>query len=430
MTHYEGRLRSRRARARTTITLLTAALLAALVLGGSAQAASPPTVLLGTASAFAVLSGAGITNTGVTTIGGDTGSSQPNVTETGFTVCPGAADCVTQTGTNHDTVAEPNDQATQNARTDSTTAFNDAAGRTPTAVPSELGGQTLVAGVYATASTAFGMTGTLTLDGANNADSVFIFQAPGGFTSTGTAANVVLENGAQACNVFWEVGSATLSAGSGFVGTLMSDASITVGSGTIINGRLQANEAPGGSGSVTLIHDTVNVPTTCVTQASVNEAAAAAAAAAQAAADQAAAAAAAAQTAIDTAAAAQLAATQAAAATAATAAAQAAQVAATKAAAAAAAATRARRAARNAATAARVAAAKAALAKVNAAKVAAAKAAAAAKLAAAHAAAAKLAAARAAKAKLAAAVAAKAAKAKVAAATHAHAAVAHVGLTG
>jgi type VI secretion system secreted protein VgrG len=300
----------------------------AVVIGGSAQAATPPNVLLGTAAPFAVLAGSGITNTGASTISGDTGSS-PTAVETGFALCP-AANCVAQTGANH-TSPDPNDAATQGAKADLTTAYNDAAGRTPTAVPTELAGQTLVGGVYTSATGTFGMSGTLILDGANNADSVFIFQT-GSTLITAGAANVALINGAQACNVYWQVGSAaTLGAASSFVGTILAHDDISVGLGVTVQGRLLAGEQASGTGAVTLMQDTITTPTACVTQASINAATAAAQAQAAAAATAAATATAAANAATAAAAAALQASTTvaatAAAATAAAAAKQAAQAA-------------------------------------------------------------------------------------------------------
>lgn len=412
-------LRRMRARVPAVVGSCTIALLAAVLLAGGAQAVTPPTVLLGTAGQFAVLAGSGITNTGASTISGDVGSS-PTHSETGFGACPGA-NCVTLTGANHND-PDPNDAVTQGAKAALTTAYNDAAGRSPTTVLTELGGQTLVAGVYTAASGTFGMTGTLTLDGENNADAVFIFQT-GSTLITGGSGNVALTRGAQACNIFWKVGSAaTLGAGSTFRGTILAHDDISLGDGVTVEGRLLAGEQASGAGAVTLIHDTITKPTTCIKQADVN---AAAAAAAQAAAAQAAAA----QAAAAQAAAAQAAAAQAAEAAkveaakvAAAAAAEAARVAAEQAAAATAAAAK-------AAEAAKVAAAKAQAAKVAAVKAAAAKATAAAKLAAGQARTAKVAAVKAA-------VFAKGAAAKVAAAKklavsgHARPATSHVGFTG
>lgn len=257
--------------------ILAAAAIAMLLpaaLAGSASG-TPTPVLLGNAGVFAVLAGSGITNTGATTITGDVGSS-PTPSQTGFAACPGA-DCVALTGANHN-LPDPNDAVTQSAKADLITAFDNAAGQTPTQVPSELAGHTYTAGVYNSADGTLGMTGTLVLDGENNADATFIFQTATTLITGGTG-NVTFIRGAQACNVFWKVGSAaTLGAGSSFSGTILAHDDISLGDGVTVHGRLLAAEQ-GNAGAVTLIHDTITKPATCVTQASIDAAAAAEAAA-------------------------------------------------------------------------------------------------------------------------------------------------------
>jgi hypothetical protein len=221
--------------------------------------AGPSPVLLGTAADFAVLGGSGLTNTGVSTIAGDIGSS-PTHTEAGFTPCP-AANCVSLTGTNHD-VADPNDAVTQQAKDDLTTAYIDASGRTGgTAVSAPLGGGTkLVSGLY-TAATDLFVGGDLTLDAGGDPDAVFIFQALTGTlgTAAGTSGGipntrVLLSNGAQSCNVFWQVGSsATIETATQFVGTILANQSITVNTGATLNsGRVLAR-----NGAVTLDTNTI-----------------------------------------------------------------------------------------------------------------------------------------------------------------------------
>jgi hypothetical protein len=247
-----GRPHRGRSRAATATGMCTIALLATLMVVGSAQAATPPTVVLGTAGQFAVLAGSVITNSGVSTISGDVGS-YPASTETGFDVCP-AATCVNLTGVNHQ---DPNDATMQDAKSALTTAYDDAAGRSSTLVGTELGGQTLVAGVYSSASGTFNMTGTLVLDGENNPDAVFIFQADSTLI-TAAAANISLTNGAQASNIFWKVGSsATLGASSTFRGTILALTSITLGDGVTVDGRLLA-----GSGAATFTNATITNPST------------------------------------------------------------------------------------------------------------------------------------------------------------------------
>lgn len=254
-----------------TLLAIAAAVLASASLVCTASATAPTPVLLGNAGIFAVLAGSGLTNTGVTTIVGDVGSS-PTHSETGFTICPGA-DCVSLTGTNHND-PDPNDAVVQSAKTDLITAYGNAAGQTPTQVPTELAGHTYTAGVYNSADGTLGMTGTLTLDGENNADATFIFQTATTLITGGTG-NVVFIRGAQACNVYWKVGSAaTLGGGSSFSGTILAHDDISLGNSVTVHGRLLAAEQ-GNGGAVTLDHDTITTPTTCTTQASIDAAAAA-----------------------------------------------------------------------------------------------------------------------------------------------------------
>ncbi len=200
-----------------------------------------PTVNLGTAVNFAILAGSGITNTGPTTIIGDVGTL-PTTTETGFGT-------VTIIGTNH-----AGDAVTQMAKTDLVTAYNDAAGRTPaTAVSGNIGGQTLTPGVY-NSSSSLGITGTLTLDAQGDPNAVFIFQI-GSTLTTASGSSVVLINGAQACNIFWQLGSsATLGTGSAFQGTILTLTSITATTGVGVNGRLLAR-----NGAVTLDTNTITM---------------------------------------------------------------------------------------------------------------------------------------------------------------------------
>ncbi len=199
------------------------------------------TVDLGTATRFAVLAGSGITNTGVTTITGDVGTF-PTTTETGFGT-------VTILGTNH-----MGDAVTQAAKNDLVTAYNDAAGRTPVIIPTELGGTTLTPGVYASNDGTFQITGTLTLDGNGLENPVFIFQTATTLI-TALGSSVSLINGALACKVFWQVGSsATLGTGSSFQGSILALTSITVNTGVVVNGRTLAR-----NGAVTLSGNTITV---------------------------------------------------------------------------------------------------------------------------------------------------------------------------
>ena len=208
-----------------------------LVVATPASAAQGP-VGLGTADSFAVLAGSGITNTGPTTITGDVGTF-PTPTETGF-------GSVTLNGTNH-----RGDAVTQGAKNDLVAAYNDAAGRGPvTNVPVELGGKTLLAGVYT--SPTFGLTGTLTLDAKGRTDAQFIFQA-GSTLIAESNSRVLLINGADPCRVVWQVGSsATFKTGTRFVGDVLAYTSITAQTKATFQGRLLAR-----GGAVTLDTNTI-----------------------------------------------------------------------------------------------------------------------------------------------------------------------------
>jgi hypothetical protein len=152
--------------------------------------------------------------------------------------------------------------AADQAQSDLTIAYNDAAGRTAdfTTATTQLGGLSLIGGVYAApGKAALGLTGTLTLDGGGDSTSVFIFQTNFAL-DTAAASNIVLINGAQECNVFWQVGaSATLGASSTFVGSILAQTAITVGAAVNFHGHALARDA-----AVTLATDIFTDPTCAV----------------------------------------------------------------------------------------------------------------------------------------------------------------------
>ncbi len=226
------------------------AAMAAVIVTQSDASAAPSPVNLGTAGKFAVLAGTTVTNTGPSHITGDLGVS-PGPAVTGFP--PGVI-----TGTQHD-----GDPVAFQAQADLTTAYNDAAGRTPdTSVSGDLGGLTLTPGVYNSVSS-LGVTGTLTLDAQGDPSAVFIFQMDSTLI-TAAASQVVLTGGAQASNVFWQVGSsATLGANSTLAGNILALTSITVSADATIDGRALAV-----NGAVTLDTNTTSdlVPALTITK--------------------------------------------------------------------------------------------------------------------------------------------------------------------
>lgn len=204
---------------------------------------SEPKVPLSDASNYAVLAYSTVTNTGTTTIGGTAGGDVGVYPLTSIT---GKA-TMTISGAYHE-----GDAGAGLAQTALTAAITNAAGRSATTILTELGNVTLVGGVYTSASGTFGITGELILDGQNNPNSVFIFQMSSTLI-TADASTVTLINGANACNVFWQVGSsATLGLSSTMEGHILATESITANTGAIINGSLLAS-----TGAVTLDSNTI-----------------------------------------------------------------------------------------------------------------------------------------------------------------------------
>jgi hypothetical protein len=149
------------------------------------------------------------------------------------------------------------DAVAQTAQGDLTTAYNYAAAAAGGAIlTADIGGQTLAPGVYKTTSAqpSLGITGNLTL--AGNASGVWIFQIVSTLTTAVNNSQVILSGGATSHNVFWQVGSsATLGGGTTFEGTIMAQASITMGTLATLDGRALAR-----TGAVTMLSNSVVVP--------------------------------------------------------------------------------------------------------------------------------------------------------------------------
>ena len=211
---------------------------------GQASPARATAPSLGTAGSFAVLAGTTVTNTGVTGIIGNLGVS-PGAAVTGFP--PG----VVTGGTIH-----PGDAVAAQAQNDATTAYNSLAGQSCdfNLTGQDLGGKTLIPGTYCFSSSAQ-LTGTLTLNGQGNPNAVFVFQV-GSTLTTASNSSVLLINGAQSCNVFWQVGSsATLGTTTAFAGSILAYVSNTLNTGATVNGRALAR-----TGAVTLDTNQISSP--------------------------------------------------------------------------------------------------------------------------------------------------------------------------
>ncbi len=255
----------------------------------AAVVVSPPSVNLGAAAPFGTFGGtAGMTNTGtLTQINGDIGTiATATATVTGFHDTAG--DIYTETPANKGavsgkiytctnsvtgpTLAGPNAAScaiAKQARLDAQSAYLALAAMPAGANPgANLANLTLAPGVYTSPSGSFLVEGgNLTLDAQGNANAVFVFQMATTLTVGGPGAaapqSIILAGGAQAKNVFWQVGSfATINAGGSgtMVGTIISQAGAsfsTAGNVAVVtlNGRALSLGA-----SVTLVDTVINVP--------------------------------------------------------------------------------------------------------------------------------------------------------------------------
>jgi len=208
-------------------------------------------VQLNSSGTYAVLANSTITNTGQTQLTGDVGLS-PGTSVTGFP--PG-----TFTGTEN-----INNASAAGAQANLTLAYNNASARTNCAVSvaGNLGGQTLTPGLYTSTSSLAISSGDLTLSGGGNPNAVFVFQVASTLTTTSGLA-VILTNGTQSANVFWQVGSSvTLGTNSTFNGTILAESSITLATGAHLNGEALAR-----TGGITLDNNSVVVPTATTSSA-------------------------------------------------------------------------------------------------------------------------------------------------------------------
>jgi hypothetical protein len=260
--------------------------------GGPASGNCLQPVALGNAAPFGNFGGsAGTTNQGLlTVVNGDIGTTAASTLITGFHHGLPAAGCTyTETGLNvgtvnggiftaapPPTVACPTDGTAatfliaQNARADALAAYNALVAMPggPDPGAGNLANLTLAPGVYTAAGGTFMIQGgDLTLDAQGNPNAVWVFQMATTLTVGGPGAafpqSIILANGAQSKNIFWQVGSAaTINAAGGgtMEGTVIAQAGAAVSTpGNVaivtVNGRLLSLGA-----SVTLVNTVINVP--------------------------------------------------------------------------------------------------------------------------------------------------------------------------
>jgi hypothetical protein len=202
-----------------------------------------PIVSLGTAAPNGIMAGTAFTCVTGGRINADIAIS-PGSTVTGFPPC-----VITGVQNLANAIADQ-------AQIDLTSAYNTLAGLPcppANAIVADLGGTTKPAGVYCSASS-IGVTGALTLDGGGDPNAYFVFQAGTGLT---TAGNIILINGAQAKNVYWQVGSsATIGTASQWKGNILALTSITLVDNANLIGRALAR-----NGAVSLgTNNTITLP--------------------------------------------------------------------------------------------------------------------------------------------------------------------------
>ncbi|MDO9506286.1 ice-binding family protein [Hydrogenophaga sp.] len=261
---------------------------------GTVSPVAPPGgsfVPLGVASTFGAFGGsAGMTNAGpLTVINGDIGTTAVSTAVTGFrnnkpgctyTVVAGVHEGVVSGNIN--TAPPPPTGACLSegtaateaialaARADALVAFNTLAGL-PGGVDAgagNLANLTLASGIYKAAGGTFMIQGgNLTLDAQGNPNAVWVFQMAQTLTVGGPGAafpqSVLLTGGAQARNVYWQVGSAaTINAGGGgtMEGTIIARTGVSFSTAgnvaiTTLNGRALSLDA-----SVTMVNTVINVP--------------------------------------------------------------------------------------------------------------------------------------------------------------------------
>lgn len=251
-----------------------------------------PSVLipLGSVATFGTFGGsAGTTNQGILTIiNGDIGTTAVSTAVTGFhdngvgciyTETPlnvGTVNGMIYTSPPSPTVACPTEGTAvtaaiaAEARADALIAYNALVAQPggPDQGAGNLANLVLVPGVYTAATGSFMVEGgDLTLDAQGDTNATWVFQMASTLRVGGPGAaapqSILLVNGAQAKNVFWQVGTAaTINAAGGgtMVGTVISQAGAEISTdGNVavvtINGRVISLNA-----AVTMVNTVINVP--------------------------------------------------------------------------------------------------------------------------------------------------------------------------
>lgn len=203
---------------------------------------------LGTADSYVILAKTAINNSSTSAVTGNLGLSPAAtsyITGLALTDFTGYATSAQVTGKVFAAdMADPTPINLTTAVENMITAYNDAAGRTsPDFVElatGNIGGKTLSPGLYKWTNTVT-IPSDVTISGS--ATDVWIFQIAGDLTMS-SGVNIILSDGAQANNIFWQVaGEVTCGTTSHFEGIILSMTGITFQTGASINGRALAQTA-------------------------------------------------------------------------------------------------------------------------------------------------------------------------------------------
>ena len=210
---------------------------AGMIVAAPALAQVAPT--LGVAGQFGALGNSGVTgSTGTgTVVNGDVGSS-PTATITNFPPSSVVPPYVLHLA---------NDGVVQQARADSIAAYgalNQGPGTALTNDLSTVGA--LTPGIYSIGAADLPSGTTLTLNDPSGTG-IFIFNVASSLTAN---VNSSIIGTADPCNVYWQVGESATLNGTNFWGTVIADASITLGDGANLVGRALAGT--GATGAVTM----------------------------------------------------------------------------------------------------------------------------------------------------------------------------------
>ena len=201
---------------------------------------SAPSTLLaqtvGAAQSFAVVGGQSVTaacGATQTLITGDVGVA-PGTSITGFPACAAAVPPFS---------THANDAAAIAAQAATLSLYNSLAAQPAgTPIGDELSGQVYGPGTYSIGAANLAANGNLTLSGAG----VYIFKVASSLTANvGSRVTLV---GVDPCQVFWQVTSAATLNGVNFVGNVVAQAGVTLGSNATLAGRALTTAA----GAVTM----------------------------------------------------------------------------------------------------------------------------------------------------------------------------------